>query len=82
MFFAKITADNLKGGDHDIMWHFSKEIAKRFEVYKVIIDDAVHLKGCRLSQGSRGEVKMSMHEYMEALRSIEVIKYRCRNTTK
>lgn len=51
MLIAKVTDEILMGGDPDIMRHFAEAIAKRFEVSKVIIDDAVHFNGCRLSQG-------------------------------
>lgn len=78
LIVAKVTDDFICGGALHLVTAFVRELGKRFEVGKVIIDGKFLFNGCEIEQDERGSVRMSMNGYMSQLQEIPLSKERKR----
>lgn len=73
---VKVTDDILFAGKIPDLKHFAEEISARYKVRKIIIDDIINFNGCKISQGSIGNIIMDMTEFLLKLIPIKIEKQR------
>lgn len=76
LLIAKVTDDFLLGGSVEEMKVFLDPLKQRFIVGKIVVDQKIHFDGCEIIQDVVGNIKMSMHRYLERVKPIEVSRSR------
>ena len=76
MLCAKVTDDFLiSGAKEDIRW-FDSQIRTRFKVGKSILDGKMNFNGAVITQSKDGSITLSMEEYMERVKPIDISRER------
>lgn len=76
LLVAKVTDDFLLGSTVQQTEMFVRDLNKRFEVGKVLLNAKIHFDGCEIEQNMNGSIRVSMFRYLERLNPITLSRTR------